>query len=91
MGQPTESGRRRSRASQPETAEPGTMIPARRGRAARAESVFARLVMTMGILAIGTALGAILVGQDVAGWITGVVVSAVSVVLAAILWSARTV
>jgi hypothetical protein len=38
---------------------------------------------------VGTALGAILVAADVAGWIGGFVVSLVTVVLAAMLWRSR--
>jgi hypothetical protein len=53
------------------------------------ESVFARLVATAGIVGIGTALGAILIAADAAGWVTGLVVSIVSVVLAAMLWRSR--
>jgi uncharacterized membrane protein len=34
-------------------------------------------------------LGAILVGQDVAGWIVGLVIGLTSVILAALLWSSR--
>jgi hypothetical protein len=34
-------------------------------------------------------LGAVLVGQDVAGWIIGLVVGLTSLILAALLWSAR--
>jgi hypothetical protein len=53
------------------------------------ESVFARLVATAGIVGAGTALGAILIAANVAGWITGLVVSIVTVALAAILWRSR--
>jgi len=53
------------------------------------ESVVARLVATAGVIGIGTALGAILIAADVAGWVTGLVVSVVSVVLAAMLWRSR--
>ncbi len=53
------------------------------------ESVFVRIIATVGIIAIGTLLGALLVANDVAGWIVGLVVSAVSVVLAAVLWRSR--
>lgn len=53
------------------------------------ESVFARLVATAGIVGVGTALGAILVAADVAGWIAGLVVSIVTVALAAMLWRSR--
>jgi hypothetical protein len=35
------------------------------------------------------ALGAILVGQDVAGWIVGLVIGLTAVILAALLWSSR--
>ena len=48
-----------------------------------------RVVATCGIVAIAVALGAILVGQDVAGWIVGLVIGLVSVTLAALLWSSR--
>lgn len=54
------------------------------------ESVFVRVVATGGIIGIGTAIAAILGSQDVSAWIIGVVVSAIAVVLAAILWSSRT-
>jgi len=53
------------------------------------ESVFARLVATAGIVGVGTALGAILIAVNVAGWITGLVVSIVTVALAAMLWRSR--
>ena len=48
-----------------------------------------RLIATGGIIAIAVALGAILVGQDVAGWLVGLVIGVTSVVLAALLWSSR--
>jgi tetrahydromethanopterin S-methyltransferase subunit F len=53
------------------------------------QSVLARVVATAGLVGIGTALGAILIAADVAGWITGLVVSIVTVTLAAILWQSR--
>ena len=53
------------------------------------ESVFARLVATAGIVGIGTALGAILTAANVAGWISGLVISIVTVALAAMLWRSR--
>lgn len=49
-----------------------------------------RVVATGGIVGIGTALAAILGTQEVDAWIVGLVVSVVTVVLAAILWSSRT-
>jgi hypothetical protein len=65
------------------------MIPGRDRRRLKAESVLMRLVATGGIVAIGVALGAILVSQDVQGWIVGLVVALVSVILSAVLWSSR--
>ena len=55
-----------------------------------AESVFVRLIATAGVVGIGTVLGAILTASDVAGWIVGLAVALVSVVLAAVLWRSRT-
>jgi hypothetical protein len=46
-----------------------------------------RVLATGGIIGIATALGAVLVGKDVAGWIVGLAVEITSVVLAALLWS----
>jgi hypothetical protein len=67
------------------------MIPGRERRRLKAESVLMRLIATGGIVAIGVVLGAILVSQDVQGWIVGLVVALVSVVLSALLWSSRQV
>jgi hypothetical protein len=65
------------------------MLPARDRRGLGVERGLMRVIATCGIVAIGVALGAILVSSKVDGWITGLVVSAVSVVLSAILWSSR--
>jgi hypothetical protein len=43
----------------------------------------------VGIVGIGTILGAALVGENVAGWIVGLVVGFTSAILAARLWSSR--
>jgi hypothetical protein len=67
----------------------GTMLPNRRRPRSRVERGFVRLVATAGIVGIGVLLGAILVSDKVQGWITGLVIAAVSVVLAALLWSSR--
>jgi protein-S-isoprenylcysteine O-methyltransferase Ste14 len=56
----------------------------------RIESLFVRLIATSGIIGISVALAAILGTQSVQSWIIGLTVSAVSVVLAAVLWSSRT-
>jgi VIT1/CCC1 family predicted Fe2+/Mn2+ transporter len=65
------------------------MLPGRQGRLV-VERQLVRLVATGGIVAIGVAIGAIMVSSGSDGWLVGLVVSVVSVVLAAILWSSRT-
>ncbi len=65
------------------------MLPARGRRRLGAERVLVRIVATCGIVGIGVALGAILVSSKVQGWITGLVVAIISVVLSAVLWSSR--
>jgi hypothetical protein len=70
--------------------DPAASFLGPRGPRWRVESVFVRLIATSGIVGISVALAAILGTQDVAFWIIGLTVSLVSVVLAAILWSSRT-
>ncbi len=79
---PTRPGRRRERADK------GVMIPERAGRSA-IESFLMRMVATAGIVGIGVAIAAIMHSQKSQGWLIGMVVSIVSVLLAAILWSSR--
>lgn len=55
----------------------------------RPESALVRVVATGGIVGIGTALGAILGAFDVDPWAIALVVSLISVVLAAVLWRSR--
>jgi hypothetical protein len=64
-------------------------LPSQPGRRA-AESVFVRVIATMGVIGLGTLLGAILVSQDVAGWIVGLCVALLSVACAGVLWRSRT-
>jgi hypothetical protein len=68
---------------------PQGMVPGRERRRTKAERGLMRLVATGGIVGIAVLLGAILVGQDVAGWIVGLVIGLTSVILAALLWSSR--
>jgi hypothetical protein len=68
---------------------PGNMLPPRRGRRFALERVFVRLVATTGIIGIGVGLGAVLADNKVQGWIIGLVVALVSVILAGVLWSSR--
>jgi len=56
----------------------------------RAESLLVRVVATGGVVAIGTALGTTLSATSVAAWINALVVSVVTVALAATLWRSRT-
>ena len=66
-----------------------TFLPHRAHRP-RIESLFVRLVATGGVIGAGVALAAILGSQDVEAWIVGLVVSCLTVLLSAILWSSRT-
>ncbi|MFZ0041092.1 MAG: hypothetical protein WAK93_07290 [Solirubrobacteraceae bacterium] len=77
-GRPEPSGRPQS----------SNMLP-RDHRRSMPERLLVRLIATCGIVAIGVAIAAIMVSSNSQGWIVGLVVSIVSVVLAAILWSSR--
>jgi hypothetical protein len=68
---------------------PQGMVPARERRRTKVERASMRVIATGGIIGIGVILGAVLVSQEVAGWIVGLVVSLTSVILAALLWSSR--
>jgi uncharacterized membrane protein len=65
------------------------MVPARERRRTKVERGFMRLIATGGIVGIAVLLGAVLVNQDVDGWIVGLVIGLTSVMLAALLWSSR--
>jgi hypothetical protein len=65
------------------------MIPGRSRRRTKVERASMRTLATGGIIGIATALGAVLVSNDVAGWIVGLAVGLTSVILAAVLWSSR--
>jgi hypothetical protein len=80
--------RRRERESRRQD-RPQVTVPERPKRRAKVERGFVRMIATVGIIGIAVLLGAVLVGQDVAGWIVGLVVGLTSVVLAALLWSSR--
>lgn len=88
-GGPNVAGR--TKPSTPAIAEgrPEGMIPARTRRRTKVERGSMRVLATGGIIGIATLLGAVLVAQDVAGWIVGLAVGLTSVVLAAVLWSSR--
>ena len=66
------------------------VLDRRRHPRPRVESAAVRLVATCGIVGIAVAIAAILGTQDVDAWIVGLVVSVTSVILAALLWSSRT-
>jgi uncharacterized membrane protein len=65
------------------------MVPGRVRRRSKVERGAMRSLATGGIIGIAVVLGAVLVGQDVAGWIVGLVIGLTSVILAALLWSSR--
>lgn len=65
------------------------MIPGRVRRRTKLERGSMRVLATGGIIGIATALGAVLVNENVAGWVVGLAVGLTSVVLAAVLWSSR--
>jgi len=82
--EPVDARKPRSRRDRPQG-----MVPGRERRRTAAERGLMRLVATGGIVGIAVLLGAVLVGQDVAGWIVGLVIGLTSVILAALLWSSR--
>jgi hypothetical protein len=65
------------------------MLPGRERRRSVVERGFVRIVATGGVVGIATILGAVLVSEDVAGWVVGLTVGLTSVILAALLWSSR--
>ena len=65
------------------------MLPPRERRRSGVERFVVRIIATCGIVAIGVAIAAIMVSKHSQGWVVGLVVSIVSVVLAAVLWSSR--
>jgi hypothetical protein len=62
---------------------------ARRDDGRGLSTAFSRIVATGGIIGAGTGAAAIMGSQDVAYWIIGIVVSGLSVLIAAIVWSSR--
>jgi hypothetical protein len=70
-------------------ADAPNMLPGRERRRTGVERLLVRLIATFGIVGIGVAIAAIMVSSKSQGWIVGLVVSLVSVILAAILWSSR--
>jgi len=78
----------RSERRQAPAERPGVMIPSGRKRLPL-EAPLMRAVATGGIVGIGVVIAAIMTSQNSKGWLIGLVVSIVSVVLAAVLWSSR--
>lgn len=65
------------------------MLPARERRRFLGERLLTRVIATCGVVGIGVVIAAILASSNVQGWIIGLAVSIVSVVLSAVLWSSR--
>ncbi len=76
-------------ADAPERLNSHNMLPPRERRRSGFERLVVRLIATCGIVGIGVAIAAIMVSSNSKGWLVGLVVSIVSVVLAALLWSSR--
>ena len=76
-------------AEPPHAERPQGMVPGRERRATKVERVSMRILATGGIIGIDVILGAVLVDQEVAGWIVGLAIGLTSVILAALLWSSR--
>lgn len=76
-------------ASESQHERPQGMLPGRERRRTVVERGFVRIVATGGVIGIAAILGAVLVSQNVAGWIVGLAVGLTSVFLAALLWSSR--
>jgi hypothetical protein len=64
-------------------------LPGRERRRSTFERLFVRLIATAGVVGIGVVIGAIMADDNSQGWIIGLVISIVTVVLSAILWSSR--
>jgi hypothetical protein len=89
---PSESGtvsRRESEDEPHHRAESPNMLPARETRRTGLERMLVRLVATGGVIGIGVVISAIMTSSHSLGWVIGLVVSIVTVVLSAILWSSR--
>lgn len=69
--------------------ESPNMLPARETRRTTLERMLVRLVATGGVIGIGVVIAAIMTSSHSLGWLIGLVVSIVTVVLSAILWSSR--
>ena len=77
---PSREDRQRERKAR-RSERPQGMVPTRERRRTKLERGTMRLVATGGIIGIAVALGAVLVSQDVAGWIVGLVIGVTTVVL----------
>jgi cobalamin biosynthesis Mg chelatase CobN len=65
------------------------MLPGRERRRSRFERLIVRLIATGGVIAIGVAIAAIMVSSNSQGWVVGLVVSIVTVILSGLLWSSK--
>jgi len=78
----------REEARGPRAPSPGVMIPNRRNRLPL-EAPLMRAVATAGVVGIAVVIAAIMGSQGSQAWLIGLVVSLVSLILAAVLWSSR--
>jgi hypothetical protein len=78
----------REEAREPRAERSGVMIPDRRKRLPL-EAPLMRVVASAGIVGIAVAVAAIMGSQGSQAWLIGLVVSVLSLLLAAVLWSSR--
>ena len=78
----------REEARGPRAQRSGVMIPNRRNRLPL-EAPLMRAVATAGVVGIAVVIAAIMGSQGSQAWLIGLVVSLVSLILAAVLWSSR--
>jgi hypothetical protein len=84
------SARTAAPASEHPSGQPRPQLkPAPARRRGLHEQASTRLLATIGIVGIATILGAVLVSQNVSGWIIGLAVGLMSAVLTARLWSSH--
>src|SRR5579862_4729936 len=72
-----------SMSERPGTGPPDVLVSGRFPSRGWHERMSVRLLATVGVVGLATVLGAVLVSQNVAGWIVGLVVGVMSSVIAA--------
>ncbi|MBV9818007.1 MAG: hypothetical protein JOZ07_06610 [Solirubrobacterales bacterium] len=84
---PESEAREPDRSPEPEHTYAQGMLPTRTRQRSALERLLVRVISTFGIVAIGVAIGAIMTSSKTQGWIVGLVIAGVTVILSALLWS----